>query len=100
MQFKEFLNASPPVWKTKKKPRKNRKKFMSKLVSSKEEDLDALADEMKEKGYQFNRRKSDSVHKWLLERIEKVKQCLRLLSEEEQCNLKPLKKWKSGDRGC
>ena len=82
MQFKEFLNASdPPVWKTKKKPKKDRRRFMSKVISSKDEDLDKLADEMKEKGYQFNKRKHDSVHKWLLERIEKVKQCLKLLSE-------------------
>lgn len=99
MQFKEFLNASdPPVWKVKKKHKKDHRKFMSKIISSDDKDLDALADEMIEKGYKLEKNTKSSIHKWLLERMERIRQCLKLLSEEEQCNLKPPKKWKNGDK--
>ena len=69
---------------------------MSKVVTSKEEDLDALADEMKANKISF-KKKGNDMHKWLLERSERIRRCLKLLSEGEQCSLKPPRKWKNGD---
>lgn len=96
MDFRDWMDKQP-TWKV-EKPKKDRRKFMSKVLDANDDELDDLADEMKKHKRKKKKKKKDDIHSWLLERQERMALCMKLLFEAKLNNLKQPKKWKNGDK--